>query len=290
VQEIEKSNLTNFFILLFEKQIDLKKMWESTSYDNAGGFYEQNSTQAGAQTPGGGEKKKRANNIVATHTKTVLDCGDDGLKIEGIEVGMVSIVGKILSTDHGETKSTIVIEDHLGTIEAVQWHDENSESPQDQEANGIIEGADVRIIGSVRTQQDKRYLMVFRVSLVQSEEEKDSHKLEVEHAKLLIRKMNDKENAAIGANNYGLSNSMMSSSAPSTGSGAGASFGNAKYDSIYKMVAGCDREEGMSRDELSQQLAGKMSRKDVDDGLEFLSNEGHIYSTTDEDHFKTTDS
>ena len=47
------------------------------------------------------------------------------------------------------------------------------------------------------------YFQVFRVSLVQSEEEKDSHKLEVEHAKLLIRKMNDKENAAIGANNYG---------------------------------------------------------------------------------------
>merc|ERR1719245_482465 len=75
---------------------------------------------------------------------------------------------------------------------------------------------------------------------------------------------------------------MMSSSAPSTGSGAGASFGNAKYDAIYKMVSGCDREEGISRDELSQNLQGKMGRKDVDEGLEFLSNEGHIYSTVDE--------
>ena len=88
--------------------------------------------------------------------------GDDGLKVEGIEVGMVSLVGKILSVEHGETKSTIVIEDHTGSIEAVQWHDENSESAQDQEANGIIEGADVRILGSVRTQQEKRYLMVSR--------------------------------------------------------------------------------------------------------------------------------
>ncbi len=101
----------------------------------------------------------------------------------------------------------------------------------------------------------------------------------------MIRKMNEKENATIGAN-YGLSNSMMST-APS---GNSASFGNAKYDSIYKMISGCDREEGISRDELTQQLNSKMSRKDVDDGLEFLSNEGHIYSTTDEDHFKTTDS
>ena len=99
---------------------------------------------------------------------------------------------------------------------------------------------------------------VFKVSLVQSDAEKDSHKLEVEHSKLLIRKMNDKENAAIGANsNFGLSNSMMSSGAPSTGTGGGSSFGNAKYDSLYKMVSGCDREEGMSREELASTLGGK---------------------------------
>ena len=70
--------------------------------------------------------------------------------------------------------------------------------------------------------------------------------------------MNDKENAAIGANsNFGLSNSMMSSGAPSTGTGGGSSFGNAKYDSLYKMVSGCDREEGMSREELASTLGGK---------------------------------
>ena len=33
--------------------------------------------------------------------------GDEGLKVEGLEVGMVSIVGKILSVENGETKSTI---------------------------------------------------------------------------------------------------------------------------------------------------------------------------------------
>ena len=70
--------------------------------------------------------------------------------------------------------------------------------------------------------------------------------------------MNDKENAAIGANsNFGLSNSMMSSGAPSTGTGGGSSFGNAKYDSLYKMVSGCDREEGMSREELASTLGGE---------------------------------
>ena len=48
---------------------------------------------------------------------------------------------------------------------------------------------------------------------------------------------------------------MMASGAPS-GGGASASFGNTKYDALYKMVSGCDREEGMSRDELAGQLGG----------------------------------
>ena len=47
---------------------------------------------------------------------------------------------------------------------------------------------------------------------------------------------------------------------------------------------------GISRDEVFQNLSSKMSKGDVDQALEFLSNEGHVYSTTDEDHFKTTDS
>ena len=52
--------------------------------------------------------------------------------------------------------------------------------------------------------------MVFRVTSVMSEEELDAHKIEIEHSKLLIKRMNDKENATIGAN-FGLSNSMVAS-------------------------------------------------------------------------------
>ena len=38
--------------------------------------------------------------------------------------------------------------------------------------------------------------------------------------------------------------------------------------------------------QVAQQLNGKMSKKEVDDALDYLSGKGHIYSTIDEDHFK----
>jgi replication factor A2 len=196
---------------------------------------------------------------------------------------MVSIVGKILSVDKAETKSTYSLEDDSGKIDAVHWIDESTGGRVEE---GVVEGSIARVVGSVRAQGDKRYLIVFRICSVIGDEEVDAHKLEILHSKLQIKNMNEKENAAIGAN-YGLSNSMVGGSTTTSNS---SSFGNSKHDSVYKMVSGCDREEGMGRDELFQSLSSKMNKKDVDDALEFLSNEGHVYSTTDEDHFKTTDS
>ena len=214
---------------------------------------------------------------------TIFFAGEEGLKVEGIEVGTIVVCGEIKSVDDAETKTTFHVDDGTGQVECVLWKDESGNKDKDPDSV-ITQGTNVRVLGSVRSQQDRRYVMVFRVASVMSEEELDAHKIEIEHSKLLIRQMNEKENAAIGAN-FGLSNSMVAS-----GQGSGNSFGNAKQDAVYKMVAACEREEGIGRDEIFQTLQSKMSKKDLDDALEFLSNEGHVYSTTDEDHFKTTDS
>ena len=67
------------------------------------------------------------------------------------------------------------------------------------------------------------------------------------------------------------------------------SFGNAKQSQVMKMILGCAREEGMNREELVTSLAGKVNKSDIDSALDFLSGEGHIYSTIDDDHFKAID-
>jgi len=260
-------------------------MWENSGYDNAGGFY--NESQGGETKTPGGTDRKRANNIVPVFIRDILDSGEDGMKVEGLEVGIATIVARVIGVQQGDTKATYTVEDNTGSLDAILWKDEQTGKGMEDD---IAEGQDVRVVGTVRANPggDGRHMMTFKISPVSCDEEVESHKLEVSHSKLLIKNMNEKENAAIGANNtnYGLSNSMVGTgNAPATPAN---SFGNPKYDKIYKIVSATPAEEGISRFEV--QKTANMPQNEVDNALEWLSNEGHVYSTMDEDHFKTTDS
>jgi len=266
-------------------------MWDQSGYDNAGGFMEQG-IGSQAVTPGG-EKRKRAQNLCPVKISDIEMSSEECLKIEGREVGMVDIVGEVKNVDQSATKTIYTISDNTGEIEAVHWTDADS---SDMSSTAVTEGMKGRVIGSVRSQSGKKHIMVYRISPLESIEEEKSHQLECLYAKLKLRQLSQKENQAIGANfGGGLSNSMVGSSSMMGSSNVGAtsinnaSFGNPKYDTVFKLLSGCTREEGLSRDEMYENLRGKLSIRDLNDALEYLSGEGHIYSTTDEDHFKTTD-
>lgn len=269
-------------------------MWDQSGYDNAGGFLGQSQlgTPGGTQgTPGGGEKRKRAQNLVPVKINEVLMANEDGLKIEHMDVGMVDIVGKIESVEQTATKTVYVVKDSTGSIDAVHWTDNDAGF---DEGTNVSEGMSARIIGAVRSQQGKKHIMVYRISPVESKEEADSHELECLYVKLKLRQLKEKENRSIGASTMGmgggLSNSMMSNAGMGAATmGGTSSFQNPKHEAVFKVLRGCDRDEGLSRDEMMQALRGRLSKMDLDDALDFLSGEGHIYSTTDDDHFKTTD-
>lgn len=67
------------------------------------------------------------------------------------------------------------------------------------------------------------------------------------------------------------------------------SFGKLSYDLVYGLIESSKKEEGISRHSMISQCRGKLTQGEVERALNFLSDDGEIYSTIDEDHFKTID-
>lgn len=237
-------------------------------------------------SPGGAvgqEKGKKKQNVVPVSVKEVMSAPEEGFMIEGMEVGMVILVGRVVGVDQAATKTVYQLEDDTGVVEVIQWLDEGTKSVEH------VEGSGVRVVGSIRNQGEKRHVMAFKIDPVAEQAQLDSHLLEIVCSQLKMRKLQHTlTGQAEGAT--GLSNSMVGGGlvvAPVVA--AGQSFGKSSYDLVYNLIRGCMEEQGVERGAVLESVGGKCSKLDVDTALDFLSSEGHIYSTVDEDHFKTTD-
>ena len=69
-------------------------------------------------------------------------------------------------------------------------------------------------------------------------------------------------------------------------------YGQARelHDQAKAIFEGPDgrRDEGVKIDVVAQQLNGRFTEAQVREAVEHLVNEGHLYSTIDDDHFKST--
>merc|ERR1719383_1048254 len=92
-----------------------------------------------------GGKAKRAQNIVPVLIQEVLNAPEEGFSIEGTEVGLVKVLGKVLNVERAATKTTYQVEDSTGIIDAIQWVEEGSSEKEH------YEGTYIRVIGSIRT-------------------------------------------------------------------------------------------------------------------------------------------
>lgn len=236
---------------------------------------------------GGDGKGKRKQNVVPVQISEVLAAPEEGFTVEGAEVGMVVVVGRVVTMEKAATKSTYNIQDDSGELEVIQWLEEGTNQPE------YSEGSPVKVIGSIRTQGDRKHIMAFKISAVPSQEEYDAHMLEIVYSHLKLRQLQQKINGQIGMPDNSLSNSMMGGGLGVQGgvvnNSSNQSFGNKNYDLVYGMIKQSSDETGLDRDSIFNQLRMKMSKVEMDNSLDFLSSEGHIYSTIDEDHFKTTD-
>lgn len=259
-------------------------MWNS-SQSGGGGFMNATQSPGGTGSGSGQDKGKKKQNVVPVLIQEVLSAPEEGFTVEGMEVGMVVICGKVVGIDRAATKTVYQVEDNSGQVEIVQWVDDGTAGTEHND------GDNVKVVGSLRTQGDKKHVMAFKIITVTSAAEMDAHLLQVVYSKLKMRQLQNTITGQVGGTvTPGLSNSMMGGGLgvqPATS--AGHSFGHKHYDLVYGIIKGSMEEQGVNRDTVNMQVKSKMSKQEMDSALDFLSGEGHIYSTIDEDHFKTTD-
>jgi len=269
-------------------------MWDqnaNSSFGGGGGFV----TSLG-KTPSQDKKDnaRRAQNIVPATIKQIMDSDGDGYKIEDIEAHIITIVGLIRSVEQTTTKISYQIDDGTGLMEGVVYVGSDGDASTTATAVPqviMLEGTYGRVVGALRKNKDTKYITIFKSMPITDMNEVTCHMMEVAMLPKKLKKMLDEEEAATGFGGGGmlegaLPNSMIASTSIfSTTSRSGMSPCQEACSRILQ-GAPTENQEGVNKDYIYEQVKGRFTSVQVNDALDFLVQEGHAYTTVDENHFK----
>ncbi|XP_066597374.1 replication protein A 32 kDa subunit [Prorops nasuta] len=185
---------------------------------------------------------------------------------------VVTLVALVTKIEKSTTKITYTIQDDTGTMEALKWLEADPKNVEYE----IQECTYVRLFGSIRSSDKKKNILLLRIRPIMDLNELTTHMLEI-----LVNNVQAEnawkhdETSVTSANQI----EMVSSS----------HYGMTKEQAqVYDIIKTKNETEcGMEISELKSQLPGYVLTK-LDNILEFLTGEGHVYTTTTENYFKTT--
>uniref|UniRef100_A0A5B7AML7 Putative replication protein A subunit A isoform X1 n=1 Tax=Davidia involucrata TaxID=16924 RepID=A0A5B7AML7_DAVIN len=211
--------------------------------------------------------------------------------IDGVDVNNVTLVGMVFNKAERVTDVSFVIDDGTGRIDCNRWVNEAVDT---KEMEGILNGMYVRVHGHLKGFQGKRQLVVFSIRPVTDYNEIAYHFVECIHVHFHNTRLRLQSGVPTPAH---MPNSALST--PSKGyQGAPPNqfSGQYSFDGLkgidqmvidYLQQPSClAREKGVHRDELAQQL--KIPVEKIMESIKSLEDEGLIYSTIDECHYKST--
>ncbi|XP_078039246.1 replication protein A 32 kDa subunit-like [Augochlora pura] len=249
-------------------------MWDSTrdGSGTTGGFTSKNI--AGSSR----ENAVRVRNIVPVMIG-LLHRTKGELKVLGKPVHIVSILGILRSVEESATKETYIIEDQTGTITAFRWleAEKSSSSPT------FKIDTYVRVYGHLREQNDVPHILMLKMMPMTELNELTTHLLEVMYIALKSKKMAAAEKEKIEKMEVvdaGSSNSNIKDNI------SGLSREQSLVLNVIRAEDKVD-DTGIHKSVLIQKVPQYIAPK-LDAILDFLSGEGHLYTTLNNDYFKAT--
>ena len=225
------------------------------------------------------------------------DNPDDSFKVDGSELFQVRLIGNILSVSEATTNITYSINDGTGQMDVKFWLDDNSATKQ--RSAECVEGVWVSVEGNVREYEGRKHILCFNIRPIQDPNEIPHHFLQsiLIHCERTRGSLASKQNTvqmsgqgvgqpSLGIQSQGGNFGMSSSSSSSSST-------NPLADRIHKIF----QQEGMYSDEgLHVQYVFEKVKNEgitfqqVKQAVDFLGGEGLVYTTIDENHFKSTES
>eukprot|EP00249_Psilotum_nudum_P036570 c8027_g1_i1 orf=121-1023(+) len=235
---------------------------------------------------------------------------DDTFYVDGVDVNNVTLVGMVFEKEEKVTDVSFSLDDGTGRIEVKRWID-GQDTHESMEMSSIRNGAYVRVHGHLRSFQGRRNVVAFSVRPITDFNEITFHFIECVFVHLSnLKSTGVTSTPATASTPYVGHNPVMNTSAfggsrtgpqnvggignynqymPPPASASGSSMGEIykRVQAIFEEPASLAPEAGLHIDEVARRMPG-FSKKQVKDAVEFLVNEGVIYSTIDDDHFKST--
>ncbi|XP_040110384.1 replication protein A 32 kDa subunit-like [Oryx dammah] len=208
---------------------------------------------------------------------------DEVFRTENVAISQVTIVGIIRNAEKAATNIVCKIDNTTAApMDAHQWVDTNAASGE----NTVVPPETyVKVAGHLRPFQNKKSLVAFKIMPLEDMNEFTTHILEVVNAHMMLSKSNSQPSAGRAP----ISN---------PGMGEAGNFGGNNFipangltvaqNQVLNLIKACPRPEGLNFQDLKNQLQ-HMPVASIKLAVDFLSNEGHVYSTVDDDHLKSTD-
>ncbi|PSR89279.1 Replication protein A subunit A like [Actinidia chinensis var. chinensis] len=273
--------------------------FDSNSAFNGGGFVSSQSTDLGSSLA----KSRETYGLVPVTVKQISEAshsGDDksNFVVDGVDVANVTLIGIVSKKAEKVTDVAFTIDDGTGLIACNRWKNEAFDTT---EMEDIQDGMYVRVNGRLKFFQGKRQLVAFSVRPVTNFDEIAFHFIECIHfhlqnsgAKLQgdtttqPRSVNPSQNTGVHDRSNGYQKSPSSQLSVQLSVVDGLKGFDQMVIDYLQQPANYEREKGVHRDELSQKLKIPMGK--IMESIRTLEEEGLIYSTIDEFHFKSTTS
>ncbi|KAL4582031.1 hypothetical protein LXL04_006568 [Taraxacum kok-saghyz] len=264
---------------------------------SGGGFMPSQTTQTTDSAPAAFSKKTDTHTLIPLTVKQInnaLLSNDDKVNflIDGVDVNNVKLIGTITNKAERVTDVSFAIDDGTGRIDCNRWMNEPIDT---KEMDALAEGTYVRVHGQLKGFQGKKQLVVFGIKPVVDFDEITHHFVECIYVHSYNTKLLKQQASTSNGNQYQVPPSSINAQAyqtapPNQFAGQYVADGLTGVDKLVlnylQQPASLAREGGIHQDELAQQL--KIPKETIMMAIEGLVQEGLLYSSIDDFHFKST--